>query len=88
VCNVQKANEKNEETVETNRNNLLTGRDFWTAFYKLYTFFGKRPCCCLTHSQDGYEVDKLATGLTYQQLNGGGVTTTNLANQIKIVFRL
>jgi hypothetical protein len=33
-------------------------------------------------------VDKLATGLTYQQLNGGGVTTTNLANQIKIVFRL
>jgi hypothetical protein len=41
-----------------------------------------------TISQDGYEVDKLATGLTYQQLNGGGVTTSNLANQIKIVFRL
>ena len=33
-------------------------------------------------------MDKLATGLSYVQLNGGGVTTENLGNQIKIVFRM
>jgi len=38
--------------------------------------------------EDGIEMDKLATGLSYQQLNGSGVTTENLANQIKIVFRI
>jgi hypothetical protein len=27
------------------RKNLLTCRDFWTVFHKLYIFFGKRPCC-------------------------------------------
>ena len=38
--------------------------------------------------QDMIEMDKLATGLSYQQLNGGGVTTEKLGNQIRIVFRM
>merc|ERR1719318_594976 len=38
--------------------------------------------------EDTIEMDKLATGLSYIQLNGGGVTTENLGNQIKIVFRM
>ena len=39
-------------------------------------------------NQDMIEMDKLATGLSYQQLNGGGVTTEKLGNQIRIVFRM
>jgi len=38
--------------------------------------------------EDGIEMDKLASGLSYQQLNGSGVTTQNLINQMRIVFRL
>ena len=41
-----------------------------------------------TIPQDMIEMDKLATGLSYQQLNGGGVTTEKLGNQIRIVFRM
>ena len=39
-------------------------------------------------AQDAIEMDKLATGLSYQQLNGGGVDTEKLGNQIRIVFRM
>ena len=38
--------------------------------------------------QDKNEKDKLATGLSYQQLNGSGVTTEKLGDQISIVFRI
>ena len=43
---------------------------------------------CLFLSQDKNEKDKLATGLSYQQLNGSGVTTEKLGDQISIVFRI
>ena len=43
---------------------------------------------CYQIHQDMIEMDKLATGLSYQQLNGGGVTTEKLGNQIRIVFRM
>merc|ERR1719370_518096 len=38
--------------------------------------------------EDKNEKDKLATGLSYQQLNGSGVTTEKLGDQISIVFRI
>merc|ERR1739838_1075891 len=38
--------------------------------------------------EDTIEMDKLATGLSYIQLNGSGVDTEKLGNQIKIVFRM
>jgi len=38
--------------------------------------------------EDKTEKDKLATGLSYQQLNGSGVTTEKLGDQISIVFRI
>ena len=41
-----------------------------------------------TNPQDKNEMDKLATGLSYQQLNGSGVTTDKLKDQISIVFRI
>ena len=43
---------------------------------------------CIFLSQDKNEKDKLATGLSYQQLNGSGVTTEKLGDQISIVFRI
>jgi len=61
---------------------------------------GKAPKACAEYDiadhelptfiflEDNIEMDKLATGLSYIQLNGGGVTTENLGNQIKIVFRM
>jgi hypothetical protein len=38
--------------------------------------------------QTEIEQDKIATGMSYRQLNCGGVTTANLSNQCKIVFKM
>jgi hypothetical protein len=53
---------KEEDKLMVNNMRVMYRRkgkeDFRIVFLKLYIFFGKR-LCCWTHSQDGYEVEKL-----------------------------
>ena len=60
-----------------------------TLLTRLYKMFSIRTQIYLGNFfQDKNEKDKLATGLSYQQLNGSGVTTEKLGEQISIVFRI